>query len=262
MTGPLESTLRSLRDDGRKALVPYITGDLFPEWLEVLSAVIDNGASAVEIGIPFSDPVMDGPTIQAANDRALARGATPHTILGALRDFEAPIPLAAMTYYNIAFRMGHERYASMLTDAGVTAAILPDMPLEESEPWTSISAGQGIETIQFAAPTSPDDRLVRVGAAATGFVYAVGLLGITGVRTELASSAIEIARRVKDVTDMPVLVGVGISNPEQAVQACEVADGVIVGSAIVQKMLDGEGAAGVGTLVHEFRAALDEAFPG
>jgi len=263
VSGRLQSTLSEVRDAGRKCLVPYITGGLGDNWLASLSAVIDGGADACEIGIPFSDPVMDGPVIQEANDIALASGVTPQSIAGDLRDFESPIPLATMTYYNIAYRMGHERFANMLNEAGICASILPDIQMDESEDWIRVANENGIENILFAAPTSPDDRLARTGTLAKGFVYAVGLLGITGERSELASSAVEIARRAKEHTDLPVLVGVGIGSPEQAVEACSVADGVIIGSTVVRRLLDeNQGPDAVRELIASYRSALDEAFPG
>lgn len=255
--GPLEQALRAARDRGRKVLVPYVTGGLDDEWTDTVRAVADAGADAIEIGVPFSDPVMDGPVIQEASERALARGATPMSILDELRDVDAGVPLAVMTYYNICFRMGHERFARTLASSGVTAAILPDLPLEEVGPWAEVADAVGIETVMLAAPTASDERLPRVCERARGFVYAVGLLGVTGERDELASSAVVIAKRLKDVTDKPVLVGVGVSNPEQAVQACEVADGVVIGSAIVRRLLDGGGAEGAARFVASVREALD-----
>jgi len=255
--GPLEAALRAGRDAGRKLLVPYVTGGLGAEWTEVVRAVADAGADAVEVGIPFSDPVMDGPVIQAASGRALAAGTTPDTVLDGLRRIDAGVPLAVMTYYNICFRLGHERFARSLVDAGVSAAILPDLPLEEVGPWASVADEVGVETVLLAAPTAPDERLVRICARSRGFVYAVGLLGVTGERETLAASATVIARRLKAVTDLPVLVGVGVSNAEQAVEACEVADGVVIGSAVVRRLLDGEGPLGVAGFVAGVRAALD-----
>jgi tryptophan synthase alpha chain len=139
----------------------------------------------------------------------------------------------------------------------VSGCILPDIPLEEIEPWATAADAAGVETVILAAPTASDERLSRVCARTRGFVYGVGLLGITGVRSELAASAKMIAARLKEITDMPVLVGVGVGTPAQAAEVCEVADGVAVGSAIVQRMLDGGGPEGVAELVSEFRAALD-----
>lgn len=256
--GPLEAVLRAQRDAGGKVLVPYLTGGLGDDWLETLHAVADAGADAIEIGIPFSDPVMDGPTIQEANDRALDQGATPQSILSTVRDSDVGIPLAVMTYYNIAFRAGDTRFASALAEAGISAAILPDLPLEEAGPWAAAADAAGVETVLLAAPTAPDERLPLICKRARGFVYGVGLLGVTGVRSELAASAMSIATRLKAVTDKPVLVGVGVGTPEQAVEVSTVADGVVVGSAIVRRMLDGAGPEGVADLVRDFRSALDE----
>lgn len=262
MTGRIQTALTAVRESGRKCLVPYITGGLGDEWLASLSAVIDGGADACEIGIPFSDPVMDGPVIQEANDIALAAGVTPNSIAADLRNFESPIPLATMTYYNIAYRMGHERFANMLTEAGINGSILPDIPMDESADWIRVADDNNIENILFAAPTSPDERLARTGELARGFVYAVGLLGITGERAQLAASAIEIARRTKEHTDLPVLVGVGIGSPEQAVEACSAADGVIIGSTVVRRLLEKQGPDAVRELISSYRSALDAAFPG
>ena len=255
--GPLEAALRAGRDAGRKLLVPYVTGGCGDDWLDVLRAVADAGADAVEVGIPFSDPVMDGPVIQEASEVALRSGATPASILDQLRDADVGVPLAVMTYYNLAFHMGHERFARELRSAGVAAAILPDLPLEEVGPWAEVADAVGVETVLLAAPTAPDERLPRITARARGFVYAVGLLGVTGERAELAGSATRIAERCKAVTDRPVLIGVGVSDAAQAVEACAVADGVVMGSSVVRRVLAGEGPTGVGAFVAEVRAALD-----
>lgn len=255
--GAFEAALRARRDAGGKCLVPYITGGLGDDWVETIQAVAEAGADAIEVGIPFSDPVMDGPTIQAANDRSLGAGTTPMSVLSALRDADIPVPLAVMTYYNIAFRSGEERFAASLADAGVSAAILPDAPLEEMGPWTQAADAAGVETVLLAAPTAPDERLPKICERSRGFVYGVGLLGVTGVRDELSRSAMDIAGRLKAVTDKPVLVGVGVGTPAQAVEVSTVADGAVVGSAIVSRMLDEAGPSGVAELVGEFRAALD-----
>jgi tryptophan synthase alpha chain len=255
----LEATLRAARDDGRKTLLPYITGGYDAGWVDYLRAAADAGADAIEVGIPFSDPVMDGTTIQIASDRSLKRGTTPQSVLADVRNADIGVPLIAMTYVNIAYHAGYERFAHWLRDAGVCAAILPDLPLEEVGPWAEVADRVGIETVLLAAPTAPDERLPRVCERARGFVYGVGLLGVTGVREQLAASAAVMAQRLKVVTDKPVIVGVGISTPEQAVEVCHHADGVVVGSAVVQRMIDGAGPEGVGALVREFRVALDRA---
>jgi tryptophan synthase alpha chain len=258
----LEAHLRARRDAGAKLLVPYITGGLGDDWLDTVRAVAEAGADAIEIGIPFSDPVMDGPVIQEASDRALAAGATPQSILDELREADAGVPLIVMTYYNICFRMGHRRFAAALRESGVSAAILPDLPLDEVAPWAESADHIGVETVLLAAPTAPDDRLPRICERARGFVYAVGLLGVTGEREQLAASATVIARRLKAVTDKPVLIGVGVSNADQAVEASQVADGVIIGTSVVRRMLEGAGPVGVGAFVAEVRKALDGAGPG
>ena len=260
-SGRIETALRRRRDAGGKCFVPYLTGGLGDDWLETICAAAAAGADAIEIGVPFSDPVMDGTTIQKANDRALSEGATPQSILAAVRGAAADIgvPTAVMTYVNIAHHMGYERFASSLADAGVSGCILPDLPLEEVGEWSGYADAAGVETVLLAAPTAPDERLPRICARSRGFVYSVGLMGITGVREELAASATRTAARLKAVTDRPVLVGVGVGTPAQAAEVCAVADGAVVGSAIVTRMLERAGPEGVAALVAEFRAALDAA---
>jgi tryptophan synthase alpha chain len=256
--GPMEERLRKARESGRKLLVPYATGG-FPGWERTVEAYAAAGADAIEVGIPFSDPVIDGPTIQEASERALAEGATPQGIVSALGDLDTGgIPLVVMTYYNIVFRHGHERFARSLAAAGVSGAIVPDLPLEEVGPWAEAADEAGIETVLLAAPTGSRERLARICARSRGFVYGVGLLGVTGERATLARSALDIARRLKAVTDKPVLVGVGVSDAAQAAEVSAVADGVIVGSALVRRLLDGGGPAAAGELVAELRRGLDE----
>lgn len=255
--GPLEARLRARRDAGHKLLVPYVTGG-FPGWERAVEAVCAAGADAVELGIPFSDPVMDGPTIQAASEQALAAGANPDAVMSAAGKLDTGgVPLVVMTYYNIVHHAGHERFADTLRVAGVAGAIVPDLPLEEVGEWASAADATGIETILLAAPTASDERLARICDRTRGFVYGVALLGVTGERTALARSALDIATRLKAVTDKPVLVGVGVSTPGQAAEVATVADGVIVGSALVRRLLDGGGAEAAGDFVAALRAGLD-----
>lgn len=254
----LEARLRELRASGRKILVPYMTGGL-PGWADAVRAAAANGADVIEIGLPFSDPVMDGPVIQEASQRALDAGATPVSILEEVRTLDVDVPLVVMCYYNTVHHPGHQRFAAQLASAGIVGAIVPDLPLEESAPWCAAADEHGLATIMLAAPTAPDERLPRVCARARGFVYSVGLLGVTGERASLAATATSLARRLKAVTDVPVIVGVGVSNAEQAVEACRVADGVVQGASVVRRFLE-SGADGVGEYVGGVRAALDAAF--
>jgi tryptophan synthase alpha chain len=253
--GRLETEFRAKRADGRKLLVPYITGG-YPGWQEAIRAAAANGADAVEIGVPFSDPVMDGPVIQQASQASLDAGATPQGILDEVPRLDVEIPLLVMTYYNLVHHDGHRRFAHRLVEAGIAGCILPDLPLEESEPWTRAADHEGVETVMLAAPTAPDERLPRVAARARGFLYSVGLLGVTGERSSLASTATDLARRLKEITDVPVLVGVGVSDAAQAREATRVADGVIQGASVVRRLME-EGPDAVGRYVAEVRAAID-----
>lgn len=240
---------------GHKILVPYITGG-YPGWADCVRAAAANGADAIEIGVPFSDPVIDGPVIQQASLVALNAGAIPPAILDEAATLDIGIPTTVMTYYNIVHHDGHRRFAGRLVAAGVSGCIVPDLPLEESEPWTRAADDAGVETIMLAAPTASDERLVRVVERVRGFVYSVGLLGVTGERTTLAATATALASRLLKITDKPVLVGVGVSNAEQAREACAVADGVVQGASVVRRMIEG-GPDAVGEYVAQVRAAID-----
>lgn len=255
----LESQLRERRAAGRALLVPYVTGGLGSGWLDVVRAVADAGADAIEIGVPFSDPVMDGRTIQEASQRALALGATPAKIVAEAAQLEVDVPLLVMIYYNLVAHAGVERFAAQLADAGIDGAIVPDLPFDELDGWGDAADAAGIETVLLAAPTTPADRMRAICERSHGFVYGVSLLGVTGERASLAGHAAEMGRRLTSTTDKPVLLGVGISTAEQAVTGSRSADGVIVGSALVRRVLDGGGPEQAARFVGDLRVALDEA---
>jgi tryptophan synthase alpha chain len=257
MTVGLEARLRERRKAGCKLLVPYVTGGLGSGWLDVVRAIADAGADAIEVGIPFSDPVMDGLTIQEASRRALDLGATPAGVIGDAATLDIDVPLVVMTYTNPVGHMGYRRFAKALADAGIAGAILPDLPLDELGGWAEAADAHEVETVLLAAPTTPDERLAAICERSRGFVYGVSLLGVTGERTSLASQAGEMGRRLKAVTDKPVLLGVGISNAEQAVEASQFGDGVVIGSALVARLLQGGGPDAAHEFVSEVRTALD-----
>jgi tryptophan synthase alpha chain len=255
--GALEAHLRERRDAGRKLLVPYVTGGLGADWTEVVRAYAAAGADAIEIGIPFSDPVMDGPTIQEASEAALEQGANLPAILSALRDVDAGVPLVVMTYVNLVFHAGYERFAAEAVASGVSGVILPDLPMEEVGEWEPHAQAVGLATVQLASPLTPDERLARLCRRSQGFVYGVNLLGVTGERSELAGSSTVLAKRLKAVTDLPVVMGFGIATPDHARQATVHADGVVVASALMRLRLDGAAPEDLGEVVAGFREALD-----
>ena len=259
MTGRLEQHLRARRDAGRKLLVPYITGGITEGGVALLHACAQAGADAIEVGIPFSDPVMDGPTIQAASLQALERGTTPGSVFSDLRAgaAELDVPLVVMTYVNVPFRMGARRFAAEAVEAGFSGVILPDVPMEELDEWSPAGDAAGLETVLLASPLSPDDRLAALCARSSGFVYGVALLGVTGERAAVGERASLLAKRLKAVTDKPVVMGFGVSTGEQAAQIAADADGVVVGSALMRAVLEGAGPDEVADLVGALRAALD-----
>lgn len=255
--GELEAALRARRAAGAKLLVPYVMGGMTGDWMQVLSAVVAAGADAVEVGIPFSDPMMDGPVIQEASVMSLGRGTTPQAVLDDIAAASVGVPVVVMTYYNIVFRAGHHRMARSLAAAGVAGAIVPDLPLEELGPWATEADAAGVETVLLVAPSTPEPRVRAICARSRGFVYAVARMGVTGERAEIGDEARAVVRRVRDATDTPVCVGVGVSTPAQAVDMCAVADGVVVGSALVRRLVEGGGSEAAASFVVELREALD-----
>ena len=259
-TGRRESDLRSARDGGRKLLAPYVTGGL-PGWERTVEACAAAGADAIEVGIPFSDPVMDGPTIQEASERALAAGATPQDIVGAMGAIETGgVPLVVMTYYNTVHRYGHERFAASLAAAGVAGAIVPDLPLEEAGEIGAELSGARIALVPLVAPTTPDVRRRQICQRAEGFVYVVSDTKVTGERDRLPDGLAELVAAVRADAAVPAAVGFGIGTPEQAAAVGRIADGVIIGSRLVRAVSEADGMApaveAVSRFIHATRQAL------
>jgi len=237
MSQRLDQTFARLKDAHEGALVTFITaGDPSPEGTPALvAALAQAGADVVELGIPYSDPLADGPSIQASSQRALDKGVTPDTILQMIRDIRAltQVPLALMTSYNVALRYGLERFAQVFSEAGADGAILTDLPPEEAAPWKAAATGHGMATIFLVAPTSTPERIALIAHNTTGFVYCVSRTGVTGARTELPPELKALLARIRSATDKPVCVGFGVSRPSHVRQVIENADGAVIGSALV-----------------------------
>jgi tryptophan synthase alpha chain len=256
---PLGATLAARRASGRRLLVAYLMAGSTPDWLDVAEGLVAAGVDALEVGLAFSDPMIDGPVIQTAAARALAAHATLPAVVADLSRRSLGVPLVAMTYVNVVAAPGYSRAAGELAAAGVSGVILPDLPLEAVDPWHAAAHPQGLETVLLAAPSTPPDRLARLCARTEGFLYAVGRMATTGEAHQLDPGGLALVDAAKARTDLPVLLGIGISTPAHAAAACAVADGVIVGSAVVRRMLDGEGAERVADFARSLREAIDEA---
>jgi tryptophan synthase alpha chain len=230
--------LRSRFANGRKALIAFITaGDpSFDRTVEIAVALELAGVDVLELGVPFSDPLADGPVIQRASERALRAGATLSGVLDCARRIRerSGLPIVLFSYLNPLLRYGLERLARDARGAGVDGVLVTDLPPEEAAEWLSIARAAQLDTVFLAAPTSPDERLRRIADASRGFVYAISRTGVTGEREALSSDAAPLVARVKSLTSEPVALGFGISTPEQVRAAAAVADGVVVGSALVR----------------------------
>jgi len=250
----LEAALRRRVESGGRAFVPYVTGGLpvvTPGLLRDLQAA---GADAVEVGIPFSDPVIDGPVIQEASRLALEAGATPERVLDLVAEAALGVPVVAMTYLNPVLALGVDRFLSRAADAGLGGVIVPDLPVDEAGEWRAACAAHGVATVFLAAPGTDAERLRLVAEASTGFVYCVSTYGVTGERAALSDEARDLVASLRPLTNRPLLVGVGIGSPDQAAGACQFADGVIVGTALVRVLLEGGPEACI-QLAAEFRQA-------
>ena len=238
----LEQAIRNANDQGRAALVIYLPAG-YPDLdtsRDCMIAAAGAGADVLEVGFPYSDPLMDGPTIQAANKVALDAGLTPRDNFGMCRELTAAIdaPAAVMTYYNLAWHYGGvdrlEAFAEDAADAGLAGTILPDLPAEEGGPWKTVAHARRLDTVFLAAPSSSDERLESVAGAATGFIYATSTMGVTGERQTLSAAAGPLVERLRNVTAKPVGVGIGVTTAHHAREVAGFADAVIVGSAAVR----------------------------
>jgi tryptophan synthase alpha chain len=252
----LERDLRAARDAGRKLLVPYFMGGLTEDWTEHVAAAVLAGADAVEIGIPFSDPMMDGPVIQEAALRALERHVTVDSLCEDLARLDAAVPLVAMTYYNIVLHYGLERCAGKFRSSGISGAIIPDLALEETGPWSAACDAHDVATVLLVAPSTPTERVERLGARTQGFAYASARMAVTG-KSVGGGDGERVVRSIRATSDVPALIGIGIASADQAKEAAAVSDGVIVGSALVQVILDGGGANAIESFIRAFRRAID-----
>ena len=250
----LSDRLAALRTEGRAALVAYLPA-AYPDVatsIAALRAAIDAGVDVVEVGLPYSDPVMDGPTVAEAARRALANGARVDDVFTVVEAVAATgTPTLVMTYWNPVERLGVDRFAARLADVGGSGLITPDLLPDEGQEWQEASTAHGLDRVYLVAPSSTDERLAMTAAASSGFVYATSVMGVTGARAQTSKAAPELVSRLRQVTDLPVGVGLGVSDGRQAAEVAGFADLVIVGSALVRRLLDAQdadaasGAAGV-----------------
>lgn len=244
----------------RAALMPYLMGG-FPDpetSRAIAEAYADGGADLIELGVPFSDPIADGPVIQAAATRALAAGTTVADVLDIARAVAPRLPVVLMTYANLVLARGVERFAADAAAAGVSGLIVPDLPLEEAPAVLAACDAEGLALVPLVAPTTTPERLARIGARARGFLYTVSVAGTTGERAVLADRFEAAVARAREATDVPVALGFGIATPEQAVEAADAgAQGVIIGSRLVREAAEADDPpAAVRALVTAFAQAL------
>ncbi|HEV2200154.1 MAG TPA: tryptophan synthase subunit alpha [Bryobacteraceae bacterium] len=234
----IQALFHALKERKRAALVAYVTaGDPSPERTPAIVAALERGGvDMVELGVPFSDPIADGPVIQAASERALKAGTTLPKVLEIARVIRerSQIPLVLFTYLNPALRYGFEKLGRDAKAAGIDGCLLTDLSVEEAEPYVAAMRDTGLDTVFLAAPTSTPQRLKLVARYSTGFVYLVSRTGVTGERASLSEAAGPLLRSMRAATDLPLAVGFGISTPEQAAAVAKMADGVVVGSALVR----------------------------
>jgi tryptophan synthase alpha chain len=252
----LQSTFARLRDKRAPGLVTYITaGDPdLDRTAGILRALDRAGADVLEVGVPFSDPLADGPVIQRATERALASGTTLSGVLDLLRELRTDIaaPVVIFSYANPILRLGAEQFADRAREAGVDGVLVLDLPIEEANEFRTMLAGRGIDTILLLSPTTTDDRLRRAAALGSGFLYAISRLGVTGARDALATGAREMVERIRRVSDLPVALGFGISRPDHVREVAQWADAAVVGSALVDVIAREGASRDLNTRVEEY----------
>ncbi len=246
--------------EGRVALVPYLTAGYptLEDAYAVGEAYVEAGADAVEIGVPFSDPLADGPTIQNTTTRALENGADLGYCLDLAAQFANRVPVLLLIYYNSVFARGVQRFLDDAAATGVSGLVIPDLPIDEALDFREMAAEKDVSICPLAAPTTDDERLDKIAEAASGFVYCVSVAGVTGAREKLPPGAVELLRRARARVSVPVVLGFGISSAEAAVEAGVEADGIIIGSKLMQIVTEG-GPEGAGVWLREVREALDSA---
>ncbi len=256
MTG--SERLRTAFSGGRIALLPYLTAGYptLEDAYEVGEAYVEAGADAVEIGVPFSDSLTDGPVIQNTNTRALENGANLGYCLKLAARFTDQVPVVLLTSYNIIFARGAERFLDDAAGVGVSGLVIPDLPVDEALDFREMAEEKGVALCPLAAPTTADERLDRIAEAASGFVYCVSVAGVTGVRGELPPGALELLGRARAWVSVPVALGFGISSPRAAVEAAAEADGVIIGSKLMQLVAE-DGPESAAAFLRDVRGALD-----
>lgn len=240
MTSRIEKIFKRLKKEGKKAFIPYtMAGDPSVERTkEVVLLFEECGADIVELGVPFSDPLADGPTIQRASERALKNGVTLRRVISYVKDLReiTQIPIVLMTYFNPVFKYEVEHFIKDAKDSGVDGVIIPDLPPDEAADFIKLSRGVSLDTIFLLAPTSTADRIERVARASSGFIYYVSITGITGADLLLDGSMEVLIEEIRKYTNRPIAVGFGVSTPFQASAVAKVSDAVIVGSAIVKRL--------------------------
>ena len=240
MTSRIEKTFKRLKNGGKKAFIPYImAGDpSLEKTKDIVLLFEDCGADIIELGVPFSDPLADGPTIQRASERALRNDVTLRKVISLVIDVrqKTQIPIVLMTYYNPVFKYRENDFIKDAKGAGVDGVIIPDLPPDEAKDFIKMSKKAGLNTIFLLAPTSTEDRIKKVIRVSSGFIYYVSITGITGANLLLDGSMELLISKIKRYTDTTIAVGFGVSTPEQASAVAKVSDGVIVGSAIVKKI--------------------------